>query len=268
MTNFLLRNFVQRVLKFCQSKMESTVPNYTKYSDDSFKVHIEQVNELLKQYISELEANKLRAGLATVMHISSLGNKLLQDNKLDNRLFNEEPDRCTAVIGLALNQIDLLAGVLHPYMRKNSLTFSYQNLTLPALTAEVIFSQLGHDAGRVPKIPEEWVTDFLKPGHKIGSPKPLFTQIPASKLEEWRETYGGDEVRKQKEEAAAKAAAKKAAKEKEKEKKRLKKEKEKQEKKKALANGQGVEHGEKEDEASPEIEKVTNALAEAEIHTS
>lgn len=234
------------MLKFC-AKFDGAVPDYSKYSDDSLKTHVEEVNKLLTQHISELEANKLRAGLSTILHISALGNKLLQDSRLGNRLFSEEPDRCAAVVGLALNQIDLLAGVLYPYM--------------PA-TAESIFSQLGQD-GRTPKTPEVWDEKFLKPGHKIGTPKLLFTQIPASKLEEWREAFGGEEVRKQKEEAAAKAAAKKAAKEKEKEKKRLKKEKGK-----ALANGQGIEHGEKEDEASPEIEKVTNAIAEAEIHTS
>lgn len=206
-----------------------------------------EVNKLLTQYISELEANKLRAGLGTVLHISASGNKLLQDNKLDNRLFSEEPDRCAAVIGLALNQIDLLAGVLYPYM---------------PVTAESIFTQLGHDS-RSPRIPDIWAQDFLKPGHKVGTPKLLFTQIAASKVEEWREAFGGEEVRKQKEEAAARVAAKKAAKEKEKEKKRLKKEKEK-----ARRNSQGVEHGEKEDEASSEIEKVTRAIAEAQIHSS
>ena len=242
-----LGNFNQRVLKFCEAKMNGAVPDYTKYTDDNLKSHIQEVNTLLKQYIADLEANKLRAGLSTILHISATGNKLLQDNRLDNRLFSEEPDRCAAVIGLALNQIDLIAGVLYPYM---------------PVTAKSISEQLGH-VERAPTIPDVWVHDFLKPGHKIGTPKLLFTQIPASRVEEWREAFGGDEIKKQKEEAAAKAAAKKAAKEKEKEKKRLKKEKAN-----AIANGQGVEHAEKVDDASPEIESLTKAIAEAEIHTS
>jgi methionyl-tRNA synthetase len=57
----------------------------------------------------------------------------------------------------------------------------------------------------------------------LGEPKLLFSAIPASKLEEWRDAFGGEELKKQKAIEAEKAAAKKAAKEKEKEKKRLKK---------------------------------------------
>jgi methionyl-tRNA synthetase len=89
-------------------------------------------------------------------------------------------------------------------------------------TSKSIFQQLGIEP--VPKIPETWDTEILKPGHTLGVPQVLFTQIPASKIEEWRNAYGGEELKKLKALEAEKAAAKKAAKEKEKEKKKLKKE--------------------------------------------
>lgn len=135
------------------------------------------------------------------------------------------------------------------------------------VTSKAIFEQLGVEP--TPTIPDEWVTDAIKPGQKLGEAKHLFSQIPASKIEEWREAFGGEEVRKQKEEAAAKAAAKKAAKEREKEKKRLKKEAAKA----AAASGAeaasaGVESGEKKSEADPAIEAVTEAIAKADVHTS
>jgi methionyl-tRNA synthetase len=200
-------NLVQRVVKFCNTKMGGAVPDYEKYSDPLLEDHKKQVNALLKSYIAHLEAIKLRAGLVDVLHISALGNKLLQDNKLDNRLFSEEPDRCAAVIGLALNQLHLLASILSPYMPD---------------TAESIFNQLGVEP--VAHIPDTWESDALKPGHAIGEPKLLFTAIPTAKIEEWRLLYGGEELQRQKRLEAEKAAAKKAAKEREKEKKRLKKE--------------------------------------------
>ncbi|PGH23152.1 methionine-tRNA ligase [Polytolypa hystricis UAMH7299] len=203
-----LGNLVQRVIKFCQAKMGGLVPDYTQYTDASLDEHKKQVNDLLRGYITHLDAIKLRQGIADILHISALGNKLLQDHKLDNKLFSEEPQRCAAVIGVALNQILLLAAVLSPYM--------------PG-TAESITRQLG-----VPPtaavIPDTWDAAALKPGHALGEPKLLFTQIPTAKLEEWRLAYGGEELRRQKAVEAEKAAAKKAAKEKEKEKKRLKKE--------------------------------------------
>ncbi|GAD92485.1 methionyl-tRNA synthetase [Paecilomyces variotii No. 5] len=199
-------NLVQRVVKFTQAKMEGKVPDFTKYSDDVLKEHKKQVNAYLKEYLEHMEAMKQRQGLSDVLHISALGNKLLQDNKLDNRLFTEEPDRCAAVIGLALNHLHLLASILSPFM--------------PG-TSESIFQQIG--VTPEPLIPDTWEVDILKPGHAIGQPKLLFSQIPASKIEEWRLAYGGEELKKLKALEAEKAAAKKAAKEREKEKKRLKK---------------------------------------------
>lgn len=135
----------------------------------------------------------------------------MQDNKLSNQLIAEEPDRCRAVVGLALNQIHLLANLLSPYMPEK---------------AQSILRQLGvAKAGEETPahIPDTWEANALKPGHAIGEPELLFANIPAAKVEEWREAYGGEELRKQKQIEAEKAAAKKAAREKEKEKKKAKK---------------------------------------------
>ncbi|KAL2156309.1 hypothetical protein VTH82DRAFT_1054 [Thermothelomyces myriococcoides] len=207
-----LGNLCQRVVKFCQAKLEGVVPEYDLSKFPALLQHKEEVNKLLQQYVAELKAVKLRAGLATVMSISALGNKLLQDNKLSNQLIAEEPDRCRAVIGLALNHLHLLAQVLSPYMPEK---------------AQSILRQLGvkgPDGDAVPaQIPDTWEADALKPGHAIGTPELLFSNIPAAKIEEWREAFGGEELRKQKQIEAEKAAARKAAREKEKEKKRLKK---------------------------------------------
>jgi len=95
--------------------------------------------------------------------------------------------------------------------------------------SQSILRQLGvkgpsEDDKSVPvRIPDTWEVDALKPGHAIGEPELLFANIPAAKIDEWRDAFGGEELRKQKEAEAAKAAAKKAAKEKEKEKKKAKK---------------------------------------------
>lgn len=194
--------------------MGGVVPDYTKYVDDSgsFEAHKAEVDALLQTYITDLRGTKLRAGLTTILGISGSGNKLLQDNKLSNQLITEEPERCAAVVGHVLNLLHLLANLVFPYM--------------PG-TSEAIFEQLGLQPSPEGKfdvcIPDTWQTDFLKPGHALGEPKLLFAAIPASKLDEWREAFGGEELKKQKEAEAEKAAAKKAAKEKEKERKRNKK---------------------------------------------
>jgi len=58
------------------------VPNWTEYTDPALEEHKKEVNSHLQKYIGELDAVKLKAGLVTAMHISSLGNSLLQHNKL------------------------------------------------------------------------------------------------------------------------------------------------------------------------------------------
>ncbi|OBT83638.1 hypothetical protein VE02_08042 [Pseudogymnoascus sp. 03VT05] len=194
-------NLVNRVVKFCHAKMEGVVPSYIVSEE-----HRANVNALLTTYIAHLEAMKLRLGLSTILQISSFGNKFLQDNKLDNHLIEGSPERCRNVVGTVLSHIHLLANLLSPFMLR---------------TAESIFEQLGVESK--PKIPDTWATDTLVAGSALGESRPLFTVIPAAKLEEWKEAYGGAAAKEQKRLEAEKAATKKAAKKAKKERSQLSK---------------------------------------------
>ncbi|KAI0406358.1 methionyl-tRNA synthetase [Xylaria palmicola] len=204
-----LGNLCQRVLKFANANFDATIPDKHKYTDEALEKHVADVNGLLQTYLSNMESIKIRQGATTILAISALGNQLLQHNKLSNQLINEDPERCAAVVYLALNHIHLLANLLCPYMPN---------------TASSILTQLG-----VPKekqtfsIPDVWTATTLKPGEKLGAPALLFSQIPASRATEWQEMFGGDELKKQKAAEAEKAAAKKAAKQRKKEEKNAKK---------------------------------------------
>ncbi|KAF2491005.1 methionyl-tRNA synthetase [Lophium mytilinum] len=191
-------NFVNRVIKFANAKYESVVPEWTKYTETAFENHKKEVNAALAQYNEELEAVKIRAALATVLRVSSLGNSLLQHNKLDNKLAAEEPDKAAAVIGLALNQIHLLASLIEPYMPETTTSI------LKMLNKDLLI------------IPDVWQADSIAPSHKIGQAALLFSVIKAEKEQEWRELFGGEAQKKAKAEQAAKAAAKKAEKDKKK----------------------------------------------------
>ncbi|KAK0735036.1 tRNA synthetases class I (M)-domain-containing protein [Lasiosphaeria miniovina] len=64
--NLLLKtlgNFVNRVLKFINSRYHSIVPDWAEHHESSFDAFKEDVNQLLAQYTRELDAVKLRAGL-------------------------------------------------------------------------------------------------------------------------------------------------------------------------------------------------------------
>ena len=249
-----LGNFVNRVVKFVAAKYDSIVPDYTKFTDEYLDKYRTEVNELLATYITHLEAVKLKAGLEDVMRISALGNRLLQDNKLDNRLFSEESERCAAVVGTALNHIHLLASLVEPYMPGTACGYTdNDNNVVPG-----IFQQLG--VAPVPHIPAEWIPGAIRAGHKIGKPAYLFSQIKPDKEQEWRDAYGGEEVKRQKALAEEK---KKANKE---------KKKARQDAKKAAAAIEGPELGaeaaEKRQMADPAIENMTEAMEKADVHTS
>lgn len=194
-------NFVNRILKFVNSaNYDSVIPQAISSSANpelisGLERHKKAVNEKLKIYRDEFEAVHLKQALITAREISSLGNLLLQDNKLDNALFNNERERCDAVVNLAVNHVHLLASAIAPY--------------LPA-TTRAILSQL---QAELLTIPDEWHADSIKAGHKIGKAAHLFKTIKPEKEKEWRELFGGQELQKQKAEKEAKAAARKADKE-------------------------------------------------------
>ncbi len=193
--NLLLKNlgnFVSRVLKFVNSgHYDSIVPDGSAYHELAFEAFHEEVNALLAQYIRELDAVKLRSALSTVLQISQRGNSFLQSNKLDNSLRLNEPAKCAAVVGLAVNLVHLLASLLRPYMPETARSIDTQ------LRAEPL------------PIPDRWAADSIRPKHEIGQAAHLFRHISPEKAQEWREMFGSKEAEKLKEEEAVRKAKKK-----------------------------------------------------------
>ncbi|KAL8660500.1 MAG: hypothetical protein Q9202_006495 [Teloschistes flavicans] len=191
-----LGNFVNRVIKLVNSKIySSVVPDYrAKHSDFAFGKAKQEINDHLKQYLVDMEAVNLRAGLQSAMQIAQAGNNFLQSNGFDNRLAANDPEKAAAVTGIAINIIYLCASIFEPYLPATSKSILEQ-LQAPFLA-----------------IPDQWTADDIKPHHQIGKAKYLFSQIDPQKEDEWRALFGGTQAeRLKKEEAAAKAAAKKAA---------------------------------------------------------
>ncbi|KAL8731316.1 MAG: hypothetical protein Q9166_003540 [cf. Caloplaca sp. 2 TL-2023] len=191
-----LGNFVNRVIKLVNSKIyDSVIPDYiARHADPVFDKAKAEINAYLKQYLNDMESVSLRAGVQTAMHIAQAGNNFLQSNGFDNKLAVNEPEKAAAVTGIAINIIYLCASIFEPY--------------LPATSRSI----LGQLQAPFLVIPDHWTADDIKPGHRIGKAKHLFSQIDPKKEDEWRTLFGGTQAeRLKKEEEAAKAAAKKAA---------------------------------------------------------
>jgi methionyl-tRNA synthetase len=242
-------NFVNRVLKFVNSaNYDSVVPNAPSLSEDSelyksLEQHKTDVNNKLTQYRDAFEGVHLKQALITARELSSLGNRLLQENKLDNSLFANERERCDAVVNVAVNHIHLLASTIAPY--------------LPATTRSIL-SQLQSE---LLIIPDNWEANSIPGGHKIGKAAHLFKTIKPEKEKEWKEMFGGQEVQKMKAEKEAKAAARKADKERKKAKRAAEKEK---------AGVEGAEKGNvaSDPKAGDALEEVTKGTEQVTLQTS
>lgn len=225
-----LGNFLNRLIKFVNSKLDSTIPDFqvpTKEDDsgplDAAATNVEEakegdqapctvkdilqfindVNSLLKQYVEDMEAVRLRAGIRKLMSIAALGNNFL-GMRMNNKMLLAYPIATKTMIGLSINLAYLLAALASPFMPSTGSAIVEQ-LQAPLLS-----------------IPDTWTPNALAPGHKIGKATYLFSKIDDNKEKEWRERFGGTQASRLAEEEAK--AKKKADKERDKERKKAKKE--------------------------------------------
>jgi methionyl-tRNA synthetase len=179
-------NFVNRVLKFTQSKYSeggvSKVPASndppgpiatTEIEGDPDPTFVSEINALLTEFINAMDAVKLRLGLQTVMLISARGNLYLQRSLLSNALFEEQPQRCAEVVSRSINLIYALSALIQPFMPS---------------TSQSILEQLNAP----PRIIPDKLSNNILSGHQLGKPAYLFTRIDPKKADEWRAMFGGN----------------------------------------------------------------------------
>jgi methionyl-tRNA synthetase len=171
-----LGNFVNRAIKFVLAKYDGVLPPASETPLDGAleKGLVKDVNELLAQYVDQLEQVKLRAGLATAMAISARGNLYLQESNLSNSLYNDQRAQCNAVVTTAINLIYILSSLISPYM--------------PA-TSESISRQIN---APLRLIPNAFTYDILA-GHKLNGSEYLFTRIDEKMEDVWKAKYGGSD---------------------------------------------------------------------------
>ncbi|CCH60469.1 hypothetical protein TBLA_0C06770 [Henningerozyma blattae CBS 6284] len=170
-----LGNFVNRLIKFVNAKYNGVVPKYDTKNLPGFDNLNKDINQILSNYIKEMEDAHERRGLELAMSLSSRGNLFLQDNKLDNSLFSQHPDKSDAVVGVGLNIIYTVSSVIYPFMPEISETI-YKMLNAPALKIDDKF----HLA--------------IESNHNINKAEYLFHRIDDKQITEWRAKYGGKQV--------------------------------------------------------------------------
>lgn len=146
-----LGNFVLRALSFAANNFDGVVPKMDLQEEDWEVIAV--VNELLTQFLAEMETVKMRDAIQTVLSISRKGNQYMQTHQ--PWVLVKDPStkaRAGTVIGLAANLAALLSTLLYPFMPATSRSLSEQcGLAKPYLLPEH-FCQLlqeGHKLGKV-----------------------------------------------------------------------------------------------------------------------
>lgn len=168
-----LGNFVNRIVKFINSKYNGVIPVSDVHNLPNYESFEEDINKLISTYNDDMENCRLRKGLETAMLISSRGNLFLQENKLDNSTFENSPSKSDAIVSIGINVVYLVSSVIGPFMPE---------------VRDDIASILNAPKLAIPAKFENWIGD----GHCIGKAKYLFNRIDESKIDEWRNKYGGN----------------------------------------------------------------------------
>ncbi|SCU86595.1 LANO_0C08548g1_1 [Lachancea nothofagi CBS 11611] len=167
-----LGNFVNRLVKFVNAKYNGVVPEFDTNHLVDFKKVEEDLNTILVSYNTEMEQSHERRGLELAMALSARGNLFLQDNKLDNTLFSESPDKSDAVVGVGLNIIYAVTSLIYPFMPE---------------TAEIIYRMLNAPELRIGSS----FNLCIQGGHNINKAEYLFKRIDEKEIDQWRSKYGG-----------------------------------------------------------------------------
>ncbi|KAK6751177.1 hypothetical protein RB195_002881 [Necator americanus] len=171
-----LGNFINRALSFLANSFGGVVSDMELNDTDIELIAGVQADSM--EWDQFMDAVREKDAVRAVLSMSRRGNQYMQSQQPWVLMKGSEEDkkRAGTVIGVAANISYHLAVVLHPIM--------------PEISAR-IREQCGFE--RLPAF-STYPISYLKPGHKIGTPKPLFTKMESSKIAEWKVKFGGTDA--------------------------------------------------------------------------
>lgn len=168
-----LGNFINRALSFLANNFGGRIPEMCLLSEDI--EFLQAVAKEAHEWDQLMDGVKLKDAVRSVLSLSRRGNQYMQSMAPWVLMKGSEEDkkRAGTVIGVAANVSYLLSLVLHPIMPQVSARIREQCglELLPVFTANPVA--------------------YLKVGHKIGQPKPLFEKLDKSQIDNFKVRFGG-----------------------------------------------------------------------------
>ncbi|MET0273486.1 MAG: class I tRNA ligase family protein, partial [Phenylobacterium sp.] len=173
----VLGNFVNRILKFTETRFEGVVPAGGEAGELEVKL-VADVTAKLRELTSLMEEAELRKAAQALRQLWVLGNQYLTEAAPWTAM-KTDPERAGVAVRHGLNLVALFAKVSEPFI---------------PFAAEKIALAVGEAfPGRWPALDANPL-DTLEPGRKVAAPEVLFKKIENDQVGEWLERFGGPEL--------------------------------------------------------------------------
>jgi methionyl-tRNA synthetase len=173
----VLGNFVNRILKFTESRFDGAVPAGGPDGPLEVKLHADVLAKL-RELTDHLEGREFRKASTALRQLWVLGNGYLTE-AAPWTAFKTDPERAAVAVRTGLNLVALFARVSEPFI---------------PFSAETIALSVGEGfPGRWPDLTGEGLLTALPPGRPVKAPEVLFRKVEDTQVAEWRERFGEPE---------------------------------------------------------------------------
>lgn len=171
-------NFVNRILKFAETRFEGVVPEGGEPGERERKLYAD-IGAGLAELSAQMEAIELRKSAQALRALWVLGNEYLTEAAPWTALKTDR-DRAAVIVRTGLNLVALFAVVSRPFI---------------PFTAEIVAGAVGEDiAAAWPSSDGEAALSALAPGRPVQAPPVLFRKVEDAQVAEWTARFGGAEA--------------------------------------------------------------------------
>jgi methionyl-tRNA synthetase len=172
----VLGNFVNRILKFTQTRFDGRVPDGGAYGELETRLQA-AIGAKLAELTEHLEAMEMRKAAQALRAVWVLGNEYLTEAAPWTAI-KTDPDRAAVIVRTGLDLVALFAVLARPFV---------------PFAAEVIARSVGEGPAAPWPAPDGGL-GRLEPGRAIRVPDVLFRKIEDAQVAEWTARFGGAEA--------------------------------------------------------------------------
>jgi methionyl-tRNA synthetase len=173
----VLGNFVNRILKFTESRFEGVVPDGGEPGELEARLYAD-VTAKLAELTGLMEDIELRKSAQALRQLWVLGNGYLTEAAPWTAVKTDR-DRAAVAVRTGLNLVALFAKVCEPFI---------------PFAAETIAGAVGEGfPGRWPEGEGAALLQILEPGRPVKAPEVLFRKVEDGQVAEWLARFGGPE---------------------------------------------------------------------------